>query len=103
MKYKQQFSKKPRSRRRQLSFARSMIGKRAKSGGEDDRNSDVPMSSGSTSVSEMSSSTDQGVTVSISYHCLRHIIHDYLAKFRVQYPRRERPQKTYNRLFTFCR
>ena len=108
MKYKQQFSTKPRSRRRQLSFARSMIGKRAKSGGEDDGNSDVPMSSGSTSVSdsivesEISSSTDQGVTVSISYHCLRHIIHDYLAKFRVQYPRRERPQKTYNRLFTFC-
>ena len=105
MKYKQQFSTKPRSRRRQLSFARSMIGKRAKSGGEDDGNSDVPMSSGSTSVSdsivesEMSSSTDQGVTVSISYHS----IHDYLAKFRVQYPRRERPQKTYNHLFTFCR
>ena len=106
MKYKQQFSTKPRYRRRQLSFARSMIGKRAKSGGEDDGNSDVPMSSGSTSVSivesEMSSSTDQGVTVSISYHCLRHIIHDYLAKFRVQYPRCERPQKTYNCLFTFC-
>ena len=107
MKYKQQFSTKPRSRRRQLSFARSMISKRAKSGGEDDGNSDV-QGSGSTSVSdsivesEMSSSTDQGVTVSISYHCLRHIIHDYLAKFRVQYPRRERPQKTYNRLFTFC-
>ena len=64
--------------------------------------------SGSTSVSdsivesEMSSSTVQGVTVSISYHCLRHIIHDYLAKFRGEYPRRERPQKTYNRLFTFC-
>ena len=81
MKYKQQFSTKPRFRRRQLSFARSMIGKRAKSGGgEDDGNSDVPMTSGSTSVSEMSSSTDQGVAVSISYHCLRHIIHDYLAK-----------------------
>ena len=107
MKYKQQFSTKPRSRRRQLSFARSIIGKRAKSGGEDDGNSDVPMSSGSTSdsivESEMSSSTDQGVTVSISYHCLRHIIHDYLAKFQVQYPRHERQQKTYNRLFTFCR
>ena len=85
LKSKQQFSTKPRSQRRQLSFARSMIGKQAKSGGEDTGNSDVPMSSGSTSDSiveseEMSSSTDQGV--SISYHCLRHIIHDYLAKFQ---------------------
>ena len=52
LKSKQQFSTKPRSQRRQLSFAYSMIGKRAKSGGEDDGNSDVPMSSGSTSVSD---------------------------------------------------
>ena len=81
LKSKQQFSTKPRSQRRQLSFARSMIGKQAKSGGEDTGNSDVPMSSGSTSDSIVeSSSTDQGV--SISYHCLRHIIHDYLAKFQ---------------------
>ena len=71
-----------------MSLARSMIGKRAKSGGEDDG----PMPSGRTSESvveseEMSSSTELGV--SISYHCLRHVFHNYLAKFRVQYPRRD--------------
>ena len=82
LKAKQQFGVKRKSRRQQLSLARSTIGKRMKSGGGDDGNSDVPMampsSTSSASVVD-ASSTELGV--SISYRRLRHVIHNYMAKY----------------------
>ena len=83
MKAKQQFGVKRKSRHQQLILARSAIGKRIKSGGGDDGNSDVPMPSTSSASVVEASTTELGV--SISYRRLRRVIHNkiFCEQYRV--------------------